>query len=590
MTQPDPARKPHSSHALRRIRWCMPLMAASLGTALQAETLSVCLDGTCDFVDIQTAIDAARDGDEIRISGETYLLEAALDTRGKSLRFVGETDTTDASPLTILDGRGRHPVVEHRNETERPRDLRFEGLRIQNGSDSLTGGLFLRGPGTMTITNCDFHKNNGVIGGAIHTSVNARSVIVDCTFEGNLADGGWGGAIKATADVEIRGCEFVGNRALMGVGGAIAVLGSTDARIETCLFSTNTAKHGGAIHSNSPVSLTVAGCHFEENSAIDPASDGLRIGGGIAHDSRERLELTGCTFRANDATLGGGVYASGDQLIADCTFTDNIASGLSGQGGGYHGINFSSAPLTIELRDCLFASNQSGRYGGAITLGRQGENEPDQIKATLTRCRFESNTAESASGALLLYGTETSLLECVFEGNESSGPGGAIASSYSTLSVDRCTVRHNTSAPGGGGLGIFGGSTSITASLITENEAGGQGGGLYISPDFGGLVELAQNVICSNVPDQISGAPFADDGSNCINEICVEEACTPDPCPADIDGDGEVGSKDLSELLSLWGCIVDPPGFACAEADLDGDGTVDGADLTWLISSWGACQ
>lgn len=52
-------------------------------------------------------------------------------------------------------------------------------------------------------------------------------------------------------------------------------------------------------------------------------------------------------------------------------------------------------------------------------------------------------------------------------------------------------------------------------------------------------------------------------------------------CPADLDGDGSVGSNDLAILLSGWGA----PGAG----DLDGSGEIDAADLATLLAGWGAC-
>jgi hypothetical protein len=51
-------------------------------------------------------------------------------------------------------------------------------------------------------------------------------------------------------------------------------------------------------------------------------------------------------------------------------------------------------------------------------------------------------------------------------------------------------------------------------------------------------------------------------------------------CVADLDGDGDVSSKDLLELLNAWGT----PG-----ADLNGDGTTGAEDLVTLLGAWGAC-
>ncbi|MHC4414557.1 MAG: FG-GAP-like repeat-containing protein [Planctomycetota bacterium] len=54
-------------------------------------------------------------------------------------------------------------------------------------------------------------------------------------------------------------------------------------------------------------------------------------------------------------------------------------------------------------------------------------------------------------------------------------------------------------------------------------------------------------------------------------------------CPADLDGDGFVGIRDLLVLLAAWG--TDPGG----PPDLDGDGFVGIRDLITLLSEWGPC-
>ena len=54
------------------------------------------------------------------------------------------------------------------------------------------------------------------------------------------------------------------------------------------------------------------------------------------------------------------------------------------------------------------------------------------------------------------------------------------------------------------------------------------------------------------------------------------------PCPADLDGDGQVDGADLMQLLSLWGSTD-------TGSDLNGDGNVDAADLTVLLGKWGNC-
>ena len=58
----------------------------------------------------------------------------------------------------------------------------------------------------------------------------------------------------------------------------------------------------------------------------------------------------------------------------------------------------------------------------------------------------------------------------------------------------------------------------------------------------------------------------------------------PPPCPADLDGDGEVRVPDLIILLAAWGPVPTP-----GPPDFDGDGEVRVPDLISLLAAWGAC-
>jgi len=78
----------------------------------------------------------------------------------------------------------------------------------------------------------------------------------------------------------------------------------------------------------------------------------------------------------------------------------------------------------------------------------------------------------------------------------------------------------------------------------------------------------------------------SDIGNNSVTEAGVDDfsilvgSCDAQNCPADIDGDGVVGSSDLAALLNAWGS---PKG------DLDGDGVVGSSDLAALLNAWGGC-
>jgi hypothetical protein len=78
----------------------------------------------------------------------------------------------------------------------------------------------------------------------------------------------------------------------------------------------------------------------------------------------------------------------------------------------------------------------------------------------------------------------------------------------------------------------------------------------------------------------LAGASWQGIGTSCVD---ANANGTADACEArvgDLDGDGVVGSADLTILLGAWGGGAGP-------ADLNSDGTVGAADLTILLGNWG---
>ncbi|NBX31684.1 MAG: hypothetical protein EBR07_03005, partial [Planctomycetes bacterium] len=53
-------------------------------------------------------------------------------------------------------------------------------------------------------------------------------------------------------------------------------------------------------------------------------------------------------------------------------------------------------------------------------------------------------------------------------------------------------------------------------------------------------------------------------------------------CPADLNGDHNVGGSDLGALLGNFG--------GSGSGDINNDGVVNGSDLGLLLGAWGACQ
>ena len=91
-------------------------------------------------------------------------------------------------------------------------------------------------------------------------------------------------------------------------------------------------------------------------------------------------------------------------------------------------------------------------------------------------------------------------------------------------------------------------------------------------------------VFLSEADCTTAGGTFGGAGS-CCNEVCL-----PVTCPADIDGNGDVGFDDLLRVLSQW-TTPDCIGEDCPSGNADIN-CVDGVgfdDLLQVLNQWGPC-
>jgi hypothetical protein len=69
-----------------------------------------------------------------------------------------------------------------------------------------------------------------------------------------------------------------------------------------------------------------------------------------------------------------------------------------------------------------------------------------------------------------------------------------------------------------------------------------------------------------------------------VDDVAIWGVDTSEPCPGDLDGDGDVDLADLAQLLANYGMTS---GAEYEDGDLDGDGDVDLSDLAALLANYG---
>lgn len=378
----------HSLHGAKLLRLSLGtsiLVSIIATTNLSAAVLTVDDDGDSDFSTIQAAIDAASNGDEIRVFPGRYVGTGAqvIDLRGKAIRV---RSVNGASQTSIDGDMLRRCIACTNNEGS---NTLIEGFSIINGEggwvdldgDGREGGFERVAGGALllssspTFTDCVFVQNGADVGGGIYAS-NSDGMFVRCTFFANV--GFFGGAISNNdgSSPQILECSFDYN--LAPRGGAIENRDGSNCQLFNCTFEGNFGIVGGCIMSTA-CSPTVTGCSFSHNSA--------ESGGAIYDTGASSSLIQGCTFIANTASLVGGAIATfgSNPLMRECSFRENQAD-LAG--GAVH----ADSDSLVEILDSTFLRN-AAVFGGAVA-NRSGSH------SVFDSCRFERNSAFFEGGSI----------------------------------------------------------------------------------------------------------------------------------------------------------------------------------------------
>lgn len=318
--------------------------------------------------------------------------------KGTSVVFQGSTFTGNSALL------GGGIYVDFQLSVVNIYDCTFTNNTAWRAVGGNTGGaggaIYIRDMNSVvSLFNLTFINNTAYTdGGAVYLHDSNRNVFVsDALFAGNTAGGGEkfssGGAIYIhdnNIEVTLERLTFVENTAThyggglfvnfnndklifqnntfirnevtaLNGGGMYMSSGNSNVKLEYNVFSGNVASSsgGGLYVSTLNDNIVVSSSSFNDNRCgID--------GGGAFMESSSNVDITICSFSANEASNGGAVYMKGSNFVnmASIEITRNVASG---DGGGLY---FDTKMASFTLANSSCSRNKAMGSGGCMYCGK----------------------------------------------------------------------------------------------------------------------------------------------------------------------------------------------------------------------------
>lgn len=444
---------------------------------------------------IQSAIDSARDGDEILIASGIWY--ETIDLRGKAVLLA---------PLdqeVIIDADGAGSVI--RCVSGESADTVIEGLVIRGGLARRGAGLLTRGS-NPTIRDCVFQANESLADGGAWAGDDGGPIFDNCLFLGNVAGEGDTFSCGTECTPLVLDCRFVGNcpqpkRDDWSIANASNLIEQLPETCEQALdlfdgptpFATVCAATERPGH---------AECELEGDGgtiASDiwyryvPAKTGLlRLGTcadsdfdtdlAVYRGECDRLELIGCNDDAPDCPGGPS------ELLLPVRMDDTLLIRLGGGIEGAAGTGHLEVHLT-PLQDPNHDADPGAPRGGSIL----------QVCSTCDYTTIQSAVDAGASGDIIYFLNPGTYFENVDLGSKAigffnpytlgqviidggtNGPAIRAAGFAGTIAMQRILVRNGVHDGLGGGLSLSGSSAAASVEVYDcrfENNVATYGGGI----------------------------------------------------------------------------------------------------------------
>lgn len=330
-------------------------------------------------------------------------------------------------------------------------------------------------------------------GGALLVQDTAQVLLQATNLSQCVADTGGLAALTGGASFRAVGAVWLARGQALRAG-AIAASGTAAVMLERATIASHTVSStAGALWIRESATVDATHCTFTENAA--PASSGGAV--LLGDDAQARFQA--CTFHANAADFGAGVYISGSARTntTECTFTANVANRF---GGALH----TTQAAGLVDRNSYYADNRASK-GAVLALGQSGA-EP--ATATFINTTAAYNTAQNGGVVSVPFGggAVLTIRNCTMQHNTALSLGGAggvidVAGRGISIAVTDTVLRYNSAAVGGGGVMRLRGQSrssplnqaTFTRVIMQYNSAGSTtsgGGVMALDGSLGGSIDV----------------------------------------------------------------------------------------------------